>query len=174
MAGPGSALTVVSLFLGLSALLRPWTDPAVSGVGGWFPSSVPTGGKLHPGALVLGCAPCCFLCCFVPSVGRRLALGRHSKQPAMAPWAHGYHPAPPSLSLLLCFPGHLSLELGAVGVASPLLGAGFWGEVAAASPSHACACALGCIFTLGLGLALLPDDHSPALQRFRSAVHPRD
>lgn len=172
VAGPGSALPVFSLFLGPSVPLRPCTGPAVSGAGGWFLSSMPTRGKLHPGALMLGCVPCCFLRCFVPSVGRRLELGRHSSQPAMAPLGSRL-PTNPSQSLLfLC----------------AFLGASVWSRVSSGLSS------LGRVLGSGVRsqrqvLLLLvpapsaaslawawpsPDDHSPPLQRFVCAVRPRN
>lgn len=59
----------------------------------------------------------------------------------------------PVSSVSLCFLGCLSLEPSEFGVVFPWSGAGFRGEIAAASPSPTRAYTLGCIFSLGLGLA---------------------
>lgn len=66
---------------------------------GWrlFLSSMPTRGKLHPGALMLGCAPCCFLRCLSPVLAGDLSSRGTACSLLWHPWAHGCHPTPPSL-----------------------------------------------------------------------------
>lgn len=172
VAGPGSARRFVSLFTtGLSALLR--LDRSSCFWGGrlvFRPQCRPeeaASWSSHAGV-------CPLLFCLLllsPVLAGDLPLGGTVSSLLWHPGLHGLQPL--SLSLLLShFPGHLrSLELGAVGIAFPLLGAGFWGEVARGRPSYACA-APSAASSLGAGPGSSPDDHSPALQRFVSAVHP--